>query len=65
MEEQYEVLDQMKDEFIDKYSSFVSNLNDQVNDTLHDLGLEEHVDLLQAKLVSDVLVSMILSDFAR
>lgn len=65
MEEHYEVLDQMKDEFIDKYSSFVSNLNDQVNDTLHDLGLEEHVDLLQAKLVSDVLVSMILSDFAR
>ena len=65
MEEHYEVLDQMKDEFIDKYSSFVSNLNDQVNDTLHDLGLEEHADLLQAKLVSDVLVSMILSDFAR
>lgn len=65
MEEHYEVLDQMKDEFIDKYSSFVSNLNDQVNDTLHDLGLEEHVDLLQAKLVSDVLVSMILLDFVR
>lgn len=63
MDQEYEVLEQMKDEFMDKYSSFVSILNDQVNDTLHDLGLEDHVDLVQAKLVSDVLISMILSDF--
>lgn len=64
MVEHTQLLEEMKHEFLDKYSSFVSTLNDQVNDTLHDLGLEDHVELLQVKLVSDVLVSMILSDFA-
>ncbi|MDA3501919.1 hypothetical protein MKL32_10055 [Acinetobacter sp. AOR34_HL] len=47
--------------FIDSYSSFVVCLNDQVNDTLHDLCLEEHAEILQAKLVNDVLVSLIIS----
>lgn len=59
-----EILQEMKDSFLDKYSSFVSILNDQVNDSLYVLGLEPYIEILQSKLVSDVLVSMILSDFS-
>lgn len=50
------------DHFIDTYSSFVSCLNDQVNDTLHELNLEKYADILQAKLINDVLVSLISSN---
>lgn len=56
-----ELIKERVDRFIDTYSSFVVCLNDQVNDTLHDLGLEDHAEILQAKLVSDVLVSLIIS----
>lgn len=56
-----ELIKERVDRFIDSYSSFLDILNDQVNDTLHDLCLEDHAEILQAKLVNDVLVSLIIS----
>lgn len=56
-----ELIKERVERFIDTYSSFLDILNDQVNDTLHDLCLEDHAEILQAKLVNDVLVSLIIS----
>lgn len=56
-----ELIKERVDRFIESYSSFLDTLNDQVNDTLHDLCLEDHAEILQAKLVNDVLVSLIIS----
>lgn len=56
-----DLIQERVERFLDSYSSFVVCLNDQVNDTLHDLCLEEHAEILQAKLINDVLVSLIIS----
>lgn len=56
-----ELIKERVERFLDSYSSFVACLNDQVNDTLHDLCLEEYAEILQAKLLNDVLVSLIIS----